>query len=111
MQESIENAKANRLKPSLDGLGDSKLTQRDANVIFGLFSPFRHEIPKYMGYDITKFKDNIRFLEVLASREGGGGIISPLYFDGAVNYFKELPKPDNVKAIEGVYEYMKKTLN
>jgi hypothetical protein len=28
-QESIENMKANRLKPTLDGLGECKLTQRD----------------------------------------------------------------------------------
>ena len=109
-QESLENAKANRLKPTLDGLGDSKLTQRDANVVLGLFSPFRHELPKYLGYDIKKFKDNIRFLEVLASREGGGGIISPLYFDGAVNFFKELPRPDNIKGIQQVYEYMNENL-
>lgn len=92
-QESVENKKANRLKPSLDGLGDNKMTQRDANVILGLFSPFRHEIPDYLGYDITFFKDNVRFLEILGGREGGGGTICPLFFDGAVNFFKELPKP------------------
>jgi hypothetical protein len=107
-QESVENMKHNRLKPTLDGLGDCKLTQRDANVVLGLFSPFRHEIPAYYNYDITKFKDNIRFLEVLASREGGGGTICPLYFDGAVNYFKELPKPDNTGAMAGVYRVLDK---
>lgn len=94
-QESIENKKANKLKPTLDGLGDNKMTQRDANVILGLFSPFRHEIPDYMGYDVRLFKDNIRFLEILGGREGGAGTICPLYFDGAVNYFKELPLPNN----------------
>ena len=41
------------------GLADNKLTGRDANVILGLFSPFRHEIPEYMGYDVVFFKDNI----------------------------------------------------
>lgn len=107
-QESVENMKHNRLKPTLDGLGDCKLTQRDANVIFGLFSPFRHEIPKYYGYDITKFKDNIRFLEVLGGREGGGGTVASLYFDGAVNYFKELPKPDNQVAMNVVYKLLDK---
>lgn len=107
-QESVENMKHNRLKPTLDGLGDCKLTQRDANVVLGLFSPFRHEIPTYYNYDITKFKDNIRFLEVLASREGGGGTICPLYFDGAVNYFKELPKPDNTTIMAGVYKILDK---
>jgi len=94
-QESVENKKANRLKPTMDGLADNKLTARDANVIIGLFSPFRHEIEKYQGYDITFFRDNIRFLEILGGREGGGGTICPLYFDGAVNYFKELPLPND----------------
>lgn len=101
-QESVENKKANRLKPTLDGLADNKLTARDANLILGLFSPFRHELPEYYGYDIKFFKDNIRFLEILGGRDGGGGTICPLYFDGAVNYFKELPLPDDIK-IQNVY--------
>ncbi len=102
-QESIENKKANKLKPSLDGLGDNKMTQRDANVIVGLFSPFRHEIEDYYGYNIRFFKDNIRFLEILGGREGGAGTICPLYFDGAVNYFKELPKPDDKVGLDKVH--------
>lgn len=106
-QESVENAKANKLKPTLDGLGDSKLIGRDANLILGLFSPFRHEIPEYKGYDITIFKDNIRFLEIVGGREGGAGTICPLYFDGAVNYFKELPKSDNEKEMSEVYKFLK----
>lgn len=107
-QESVENLKANRLKPTLDGLGDNKTTQRDANVILGLFSPFRHEIPQYMGYDIRKFRDNIRFLEIIGGREGGAGEICPLYFDGAVNDFKELPYPEDRDNIHVVYDYISK---
>jgi len=105
-QESVDNMKVGRLKPTLDGLGDNKTTQRDANVILGLFSPFRHEIPEYFGYDIKYFKDNIRFLEILGGREGGGGTTCPLYFDGAVNYFKELPKSNDAKGMEGVYKFL-----
>lgn len=56
-QESIENKKYNKLKPTLDGLAGNKETQRDSNVILGLFSPFRHEIPEYLGYDVTFFRD------------------------------------------------------
>lgn len=106
-QESVENKKYNKLKPSLDGLGDNKLTQRDANVILGLFSPFRHEIPDYLGYDVTFFKDNIRFLEIIGGREGGAGTICPLYFDGAVNYFKELPSPKDHETLKKVYNLIK----
>lgn len=107
-QESTENLKYNKLKPSLDGLGDCKLTARDANVILGLFSPFRHEIPEYMGYNVKFFKDNIRFLEIIGGREGGAGTICPLYFNGAVNYFKELPLSSNIIALKKVKEYIEK---
>lgn len=106
-QESLDNFKSNKLKPSLDGLGDCKLTQRDANVILGLFSPFRYEIREYMNYDITFFKDNIRFLEIIGGREGGAGEICPLYFDGAVNYFKELPKPSDIPGLKKIYDFIK----
>lgn len=44
---------------------------------------------------ITKL--NIRFLEILGGREGGAGTICALYFNGAVNYFKELPRSDDEK--------------
>lgn len=106
-QESLDNFKANKLKPSLDGLGDCKLTQRDADVILGLFSPFRHEIREYLGYDTTFFKDNIRFLEIIGGREGGAGEVCPLYFDGAVNYFKELAKSSDLEGLKKVYDYIK----
>lgn len=107
-QESVENKKANKLKPSLDGLGDNKLTQRDANVILGLFSPFRHEIREYHGYDVTQLRDNIRFLEILGGREGGAGTTTPLYFDGAVNFFTELPDAKDNEGMNKVYNLISK---
>jgi hypothetical protein len=82
-----------------------------ANCILGLFSPFRHEIPEYYGYDVTIFKDRIRFLEILGGRDGGAGTTCPLYFDGAVNYFKELPLPNNKQAMDAVYSLLKRNDN
>ena len=38
------------------------------------------------------YMDNIRFLTVLQSRHGGQGVKAALYFNGAVNFFSELPK-------------------
>lgn len=77
----------------------------------GLFSPMRHEIGEYMGYDIKVFQDNIRFLEILGGREGGAGTICPLYFDGAVNVFKELPRPDDSQGLSKVYNKLKEIRN
>lgn len=109
-QESIDNARANKLRPTLDGLGDNKTTQQDANLILGLFSPFRHQIADYEGYDIKFYKDNIRFLEILGGREGGAGVICPLYFNGAVNYFREMPDPNdmfNINAFNKKVTYLR----
>lgn len=98
-QEGNENMKLGKLKPTLDGYGDAKVIARDADVIIGLFSPFRFALQNYEGYDITKFRDNIRFMELIAGREGGGGTVCPLLFDGGVNFFSELPLPSNVDGV------------
>lgn len=106
--ENLEHRKAGSLKPSPANLADNKLTIRDVNVAFGIFSPFRNEIPEYFGYDIGEFKDNIRFLEIMISRDGGAGTVCPLYFDGAVNYFKELPLPRDHDGMQKVKDLLQK---
>lgn len=93
--ESLEHFKAKKLRPTVAGLGDSRTIARDFDLMLGLFSPFRHELPEYFGYNIQKFRDHIRFLEVNINREGEGNGICPLYFDGKTNTFKELPLPND----------------
>lgn len=77
-----------------------------ANVVLGLFSPFKYELPDYQHYDITKLKDNVRFLEVLVNRGGSPGGLVALYFDGAVNYFNELPRPEEKEALKQIYDFL-----
>lgn len=104
--ESLEAFKEKKLRPTIANLSDSKYCSRDANVVLGLFSPAKHDLREYMGYDITKLKDSVRFLEVIVNRDGCMGGLVALYFDGAVCYFKELPRPDNRDELEKVYEYI-----
>ncbi len=91
-----------KLRPSPDGLGDNKLTGRDCDIMLGLFAPHRYGIETYPqrlnspGYDITKLRDNYRELSVLLNRRGSGFINTHLYFNGAVNYFKELPNVNTI---------------
>ena len=87
-------------------MGDSKYTARNANIVLGLFSPFKFELPQYKGYDITKFKDNIRFLKVYVNRDGNMGGVCPLFFDGAVCSFYELPRPENTSELRHIYNYL-----
>ena len=106
--ESLDAFKEGKLRPTIANLSDSKYVARDANIAIGLFSPMKHELREYLGYDITKFKDNIRFAEILLTRGGSPGSICPLFFDGAVNTFSELPKPNDIQGLNKVYTYIDK---
>lgn len=92
---------------------DAKTIQRNYHVVFGLFNPCRH-VPdsagtEYEGYDFDILKNNFRTLMLLKNRLGKDGIELPLFFNGAVNYFKQLPSPselgmsDYSKITQGIY--------
>ena len=101
---SLNNVyKMKTLMHRIKSLCDNKL----ADIVLGLFSPSRFGITEYFGYDITILKDHIRFLEVIVNRNGEMGGILPLWFDGAVCDFKELPKPDDKQEMTKIYNYCK----
>lgn len=102
--EKAENLKTTKGEPTLATLGDTKYTSRDANVVLALYSPFRFRIPEYNHYDITRFKDRIRFLKVLVNRDGEMGGICPLLFYGDVCHFEELPRWNDAPAMASVYK-------
>lgn len=101
-QESVNNVKAKKLEPSMDGLGDSKLTGRNAEIVLGLFDASRHDLATYGKYDINLLKNNFRMLKIIKDRNGQPGIRMPLYFDGAIDFFHELPKADEMQPIYDV---------
>lgn len=109
--ESLDAFKANKLRPTAQGLADSKYSARDSNVLLGLFNPFKHELPEYQKYDITKLKDMCRFLEVVLNRGGRSGGLIGLYFDGAVCNWAELPRPENTVEMQKVYNYINRLSN
>ena len=103
--ESNDSVKLGRVRPSGMGLADSTYTQKDQNVLFGLFNPYKFGLPEYMGYDIRRLKDHIRFFEVVINRDGELGGICPLFFDGATCSFFEMPLPNEKEELEKVYRY------
>lgn len=103
---SLDAFKANRIRPTLNGLADSKATGKDCNLFIGITSPYTFEIAEYMGYDILRFKSNIRFIENVLNRDGESSVLCPLFFDGAVNDFRELPLPKETARIQEIYNYL-----
>ena len=95
-----------KLEPSLDGLGDNKTIARDVNIALGLFVPDRYKITEHNGYDITRFRDRYRSMNIMKSRDGIANKKLPLFFNGAVDFFKELPKVDELEKMRLVYEHI-----
>jgi hypothetical protein len=76
--------------------------------MLGIVNPFKFELPTYLKYNIEKFQDNIRFLEVVIQRGGLAKGIAAMFFDGATCFFNQLPEPNETDKINKYYEYMTK---
>lgn len=99
--ETIEQ----KLEPSLNGLANNKETQRQADFVLGLFAPVRYGITEWKGYNIKILGDRFRVLKVLKDRAyGTANLYIPLYFNGASNYFEELPPAEEFKKNPKLYD-------
>jgi len=105
---NLEAFKNNKIRPTKDGLKDSKRTGEDCDVLIGMTCPNVFELDKYMGYDVTKFRDYFKVLEVVLNRHGRANTLCPLYHDGSINYYRELPRPDETSTLSSVYAYMQR---
>lgn len=86
--QTVEAYKLNKVRPTANNLSDCKDTYKDCNMLIGLFNPLFFGLDSYGPFDIKGFwKDNIRFVEIIVSRNGRVGEIAPLLFDGAGNNF------------------------
>ena len=88
----------------IKNLCDNKM----ADIVLGLFDPSKFGLANWLGYKIqdadgTGLRNYGRFLYVIANRNGEMGGICPLFFDGAVCNFEELPKPDDVNGLSYFY--------
>lgn len=96
--ENLEHFKADKLVPSKSGLSETKLTYNDCDVAVGIFSPYKHDIKTYRGYNVAEMGDSYRNINIFKNRFGFQNVNIGMYFDGAVNYFKELPRADEINS-------------
>lgn len=104
--ENVDHFKAGKLEPSKSTLGESKLTYNDSDIALGIFQPQKHEIKTYRGYNIIDMGDHYRNFSVFKNRFGISNVNVGMYFDGAINLFKELPRKDDINSSH--YEMIKK---
>lgn len=104
---NLEAFKANKIRPTKDGLKDSKRTGEDCTMLIGLTNPFAFGLPEYMGYNINALRDSFRMMEIVLARKGKANGLCPLYFNGAINRYEELPLP-NTAELNNVYDFIKR---
>lgn len=105
---NINAFKEGKIRPTKDGLKDSKRTGEDCNVLIGITNPDSFDLPDYKGYPIrNSLGSHFRMLEIVLNRNGEANTLCPLYFDGAINRYEELPSPDNKPALDRCIEYVK----
>jgi len=87
-----------KLKPSRQGYGENKIIARAAQLILGLFSPDYYGKTDYMGFDLKAMNTNYRSLLILKNKMGKGTKEFPLFFNGAADFFCEIPNPSKITA-------------
>lgn len=93
-----------KLEPSLDGLGNNKETQRDADVVYGIFGPARYGIHQHNGYDVTQLGNSYRYFSCLKDRDGEPNTGISLYFNGKAGEYIELPPALDFDMNSGLYK-------
>lgn len=102
---SMEAVKNDNILPTKAGLKAAKSTGQDSTVVLGISNPgsFQNLTTRY-GYDLVKLKRKyLRICNIIFQRFGEAEVIAPLYFDGAVNYYKDMPKPDDEEGMNKIY--------
>ena len=99
-----------RLMPSANYLADNKTTVRNADVLIGLFSPYKFKSEEdeefyFKGYDISKLENYYRCVTINKDRSfGTEGSRLHIFFNGATNECKELPKTADFESGVAKYE-------
>lgn len=108
--QNLEAIQSDNIRPTQIGLADSTSTGKDANVLIGITNPNAFKRSEYLGYAVNKggegLADNFRILEIVLNRNGRSNGLCPLFTDGAINDFRELPLPGD-ENIRKYYDYSK----
>lgn len=100
-QGNIERFKQGKSAFSINDSKDSGNTVQDSNIMIAIYNPFRDGLKTYHDYNIEILKGCFRSIMVLKNRFGDCDVEVGCNFFGRINYFKELPRPDEI------YDYHK----
>lgn len=95
-QGNIERFKQGKSAFSINDAKDSGNTVQDCNVMIAIYNPHRDGLKTYRKYNIELLQNNYRSIMVLKNRFGDCDVEVGVNFFGGINYFHEIPKPDEI---------------
>lgn len=95
-QGNIERFKQGKSAFTINDAKDSGNTVQDCNIMLALYNPFRDALKTYKKYDVSQLQGSFRSIMVLKNRFGDCDVEIGTSFYGWINYFKELPLPDEI---------------
>lgn len=82
-----------------DAQDTADMTQA-AELVIGVYHPFREKKQKCEEFDISKLRDNFRLIQLLKGRFGQSDIMEGCIFRGNIGYLKELDPPERNKKFD-----------
>ena len=102
-QGNIERFKQGKSAFTINDAKDSGNTVQDCNIMIALYNPHRDGLKTYKEYSIKDLESNFRSIMCLKNRFGDCDVEVGVNFFGGINYFYELPRPNEI------YDYAKYT--
>jgi len=89
-QSKRERPLKDKFGPQLSDFKDTGNTQEDADVILGIYNPFKNKAKEFIGLDITSLGKDTRTLHILKNRDGHDDVATGYMLNGAIGHFKEI---------------------
>lgn len=96
-----QRAKFGNIQPELSDISNTALLN-NADIVLSLFKPITYanysdKAKNWQGYPVYALKDKFRMLTVLKNTYGPANKSKALKYEGACNWFSEMPIPNKIK--------------
>lgn len=96
MKTNNKASSAEILRPQQSDWKDSNNVAQDANIMIGIFSPNRYELPVFDDYNVARLGDRFRSINIVKNRDSNTDVSLGLAYLGEIGLFKELPKAEEM---------------
>lgn len=96
---SMDRRNAGFQEIQLDDIKDTSGPSEDAEIVVGIFNPYREKVATYKGHNVGILRDKLRGIQVLKNRLGEADKSISVNFFGSIGYWRELPSPEDLRRL------------